>query len=71
MSKQRYTFWYNVEEAWKASFLADSEEHAEELLEQIESGELELTDLEGYWEKNKGIETVIDTTSIDFVGDEE
>lgn len=69
--KQRYIFWYNVEEAWKASFLADSDEHAEELLEQMQNGEIEFSDLPGYWEKNKGIETDIDVNSIEFVGYEE
>lgn len=60
-----YTFWHNVEEAWKAGFTADSVEHAQQLLEAVENGEMELTDLPDYWEKNKGIETLIDTSSLE------
>lgn len=72
MSKQRYTFWFNVEEAWKASFLADSLEEAEQLLADAEEeggGFAEI--LPGYWEKNKGIELSVDTNSLEYVGDEE
>ena len=70
MSKQRFEFWYNTEEAWKASFVADSLEEAEQLLEQLENGDIDITDLEGYWEKNKGIEFAVDTNSLEYVRDE-
>lgn len=74
MSKQRYTFWFNVEEAWKASFLADSLEDAEEMLEELQADDYESFEAffgDGYWDKNKGIDVSIDTNSLEYVGDEE
>ena len=64
-----YTFWHNVEEAWKASFVADSLEHAQELLEMVENGDMNLVDLPKYWEKNKGLDLQIDTNSLEFEGE--
>jgi hypothetical protein len=68
---KRYEFWHNVEEAWKASFTADSLEQAQELLEQAENGDINLVDLPGYWEKNKGLSLEIDMNSLEFVREEE
>jgi hypothetical protein len=67
--EKRYTFWFNVEEAWKASFVADSLEHATELLEMVENGDMNTDELPKYWEKNKGLESVIDTNSLEFEGE--
>lgn len=64
-----YTFWHNVEEAWKASFVADSLEHAQELLEMVENGDMNLSDLPKYTEKNKGLDLNIDTDSLEFIGE--
>lgn len=61
----KYTFWHNVEEAWKSGFEADSLEHAQQLLEMVEEGEMDLADLPEYWEKNKGIDLAIDTNSLE------
>ena len=68
---KRYEFWHNVEETWKASFVADSLEQAQELLEQAENGDINLVDLPGYWEKNKGLSLEIDLNSLEFVREEE
>lgn len=67
--EKRYTFWHNVEETWKASFVADSLEHAQELLEMVENGDMNLVDLPKYDEKNKGLDLNIDTDSLEFVGE--
>ena len=64
-----YTFWHNVEEAWKASFVADSLEHAQELLEMVENGDMNLVDLPKYTEKNKGLDLNIDIDSLEFIGE--
>jgi hypothetical protein len=61
----KYTFWHNVEEAWKAGFTADSVEHAQQLLEMVEDGEMDMADLPDYWERNKGLDMVIDTASLE------
>lgn len=61
----KYTFWHNIEEAWKSGFEADSLEHAQELLEAVENGDMNLSDLPDYWERNKGIDLAIDTASLE------
>ncbi len=60
-----YSFWHNVEESWKSSFTADSMEHARELLQAVQDGDMELVDLPDYFEKNKGIELSIDIESLE------
>ena len=66
---KHYQFWYNVEEAWKASFTANSLEEAEALLEQVENGDINLDELPNYYERNKGLDTSIDTASLEFLGE--
>lgn len=44
MSK-RYSFWYNESNTYKAVFTADDTEQAEELLEQLAQGLIEIEDL--------------------------
>ena len=66
---KRYEFWYNVEEAWKASFVADSLEHAEQLLAKAEEEGNFPDVLPAFWEKNKGLDTVIDMNSLEFAGE--
>lgn len=44
MSK-RYSFWYNEHSTYKATFTASSLEQAEELLEQLNQGLIEIEDL--------------------------
>jgi hypothetical protein len=66
---KHYQFWYNVEEAWRASFTADSLEEAKALLEQVEAGDLSLDELPNYYERNKGLDTTIDMPSLEFLGD--
>jgi response regulator of citrate/malate metabolism len=60
-----YTFWHNVEESWKSSFTADNMEHAQQLLEAVENGDMDLADLPNYFEKNKGLDLTIDTDSLE------
>lgn len=67
---KRYEFWFSVEETWKASFVADSLEHAQQLLADAEEeggGFAEI--LPNYWENNKGIELSVDTNSLEFAGE--
>lgn len=45
MSK-RYSFWYNENATYKAVFTASSLEQAEELLEQLNQGLIDVEDLE-------------------------
>lgn len=67
---KRYEFWYNIEETWKASFIADSLEHAQELLDAaLEEDELSEETLPGYWEKNKGLSRDVDIMGLEFVGE--
>ena len=61
----KYTFWHNVEETWKASFTADSMEHAEQLLEAAQDGDMNLSDLPDYDERNKGLDLNIDIASLE------
>jgi hypothetical protein len=66
---KRYEFWYNVEEAWKASFVADSLEHAKQLLAKAEEEGNFPDVLPAFWEKNKSLDTVIDMNSLEFAGE--
>jgi hypothetical protein len=61
----KYTFYHNVEETWKASFTADSMEHAIELLEAADNGDINLSDLPDYDEKNKGLDLNVDIDSLE------
>lgn len=68
MAKKTFTFWYNVEEAWKASFEADSLEHAKELLAAaVEDGDVSEDTLPGFWSKNKGLDVSYDEDSLEEI----
>jgi putative SOS response-associated peptidase YedK len=58
-----YEFWYDETNTYKAWFTADSKEHAKELIDQIEDGELEITELPDFSNSNKNYEVMIDTAT--------
>jgi hypothetical protein len=65
---KRFEFWYNVEETWKASFVADSLEHAKQLLDAaMELGDVSEDTLPGFWSKNKGLDVDYDKNSLEEV----
>ena len=67
MSK-RFEFWYDVTETWKASFEADSLEHAKELLDAaMELGDVSEDTLPGFISKNKGLDAAYDEQSLEEV----
>jgi len=45
MADNTYTFWYTQETTYKGYFMAGSREEAEELLNKLERGEIETSDL--------------------------
>lgn len=49
-----YEVWYDETYTFKAWFEADSAEEASELVNQVEFGELEITDLPAFVNKDKG-----------------
>lgn len=53
---KRYTVWMDVTETWKTYFEANDLEHAKQILRQLNSFEIDVTDVPEYFEKNKGIE---------------
>lgn len=68
MSKKTFTFWYNIEEAWKASFEADNLGHARELLDAaIDCGDVSEDTLPGFFSKNKGLDVSYDEFSLEEV----
>jgi hypothetical protein len=54
-----YEFWYDETYTYKAWIEADSQEEADALIEQVEGGELEITDLPKFQNKDKGYELTI------------
>lgn len=52
----KYEFWYEESYTYKGWFEADNLEHANELLDQIEDGELELEELPNSGSKDKSYE---------------
>lgn len=53
---KRYTVWMDVTETWKVYFEANDLEHAKQLLQQLNTYEIDVDDVPEYFEKNKGIE---------------
>lgn len=54
MAKKTFEFWYDETYTYKAWIEADSQEEADLLIEQVEEGELEITDLPKFQNKDKG-----------------
>ena len=52
----KYEFWYEESYTYKGWFEADNLEHANELLDQMEAGELELEELPNSGSKDKNYE---------------
>lgn len=68
---KRYEFWFSVEETFKASFLANSDEDAKAMMEEIQADDYpNFEDFfgAGYWEKPKTIDTSIDVNSLEYIG---
>lgn len=53
---KRYTVWLDVTETWKAYFEAEDLEQAKQIVQQLNTFELDVDDVPSYFEKNKGIE---------------
>jgi hypothetical protein len=59
-----FTFWYDETYIYKGGFQANSAEEAQELLEQVFSGEKDINDLPGFWNKDKGYESNYDLKTL-------
>lgn len=60
-----FEFWYDESATYKAWFEADDMKHAEELLRQVNDGEIMFTDLPNVFEKQKGNDIEIDLYSLE------
>jgi putative SOS response-associated peptidase YedK len=58
-----FEFWYDETYTFKAWFEAESQEEADALIEQVEEGELEITELPKFVNKDKGYELAIGAVS--------
>jgi hypothetical protein len=56
-----YEFWYDETNTFKAWITADSLEQAEELVNKVQDGNLEMEDLPGFENRSKAYELLIDT----------
>jgi hypothetical protein len=56
-----YEFWYEENNTYKAWIIADSLEHAKELIDQVQEGEISLEDLPDFANRSKAYELLIDT----------
>lgn len=54
MAKKTFEFWYDETYTYKAWIEADSQEEADELINQVEMSEMEITDLPKFQNKDKG-----------------
>jgi SepF-like predicted cell division protein (DUF552 family) len=55
-----YEFWYDETNTFKAWFEADNLEQAKELVSKVQDGELDITDLPEFQNKDKNYELLID-----------
>jgi len=56
-----FEFWYDESYTYKAWIEADSQEEADELINRVEDGEIELTDLPKFQNKDKGYTLTVDS----------
>jgi hypothetical protein len=54
MAKKTFEFWYDEVYTYKAWIEADSQEEADELINQVESGDLDINALPKFQNKDKG-----------------
>ena len=54
---KRYTVWMDVTETWKIWFDAENMDEALKIIKDLEHGDIESDDIEGYGDVNKGIES--------------
>jgi hypothetical protein len=66
---ETYEIWYDEVYTYKAWFTADSKEQAQELLERVESGEIEIDSLDNFVSKDKGHEIQIGQTTLNLIGE--
>jgi hypothetical protein len=59
-----YEIWYDETYTYKAWFTADNEEHARELLTQIEEAQAEWDSLDNFQSKDKGYQLEIELSTI-------
>jgi hypothetical protein len=64
-----YEIWYDETYTYKAWFTADNEEHARELLTQIEEAQAEWDSLDNFQSKDKGYQLEIELSTISEIGD--
>jgi hypothetical protein len=55
-----YEFWYDETNTFKAWFTADNEEQARELVSEVEDGNVDITELPDFQNKDKNYELRID-----------
>lgn len=60
-----FEIWYSETYTYKAWFTANDKEQALELLEQVESDEIEMDDLPGFGKKDKSYEIEMDLPSLE------
>lgn len=65
-----FTFWYSETYTYKTWFEADNEEHARELLRQVEDGELSVEELPQEGSKDKGYEMEIAYETLEEIPNE-
>jgi hypothetical protein len=59
-----FEFWYDETYTYKAWFTADNEEQAMEMLEKVEQGEADITELPNFGNKDKSYELLFDVSSV-------
>jgi hypothetical protein len=64
-----YEIWYDETYTYKGWFTADSEEHALELIGQVQDGEAEFDSLDDFQSKDKGYELQIELSTINLIGE--
>jgi SepF-like predicted cell division protein (DUF552 family) len=55
-----YQIWYDETNTYKAWFTADSEEQAKELIDEVENGNVDITELPNFENNGKNYELRID-----------
>ena len=63
----RFTVWFSQTDTSKAWFDADSKEHALELLEKLNTGEIDQTELTNLGMSLKNVELVYDPFTLEAV----
>jgi len=59
-----FEFWYDETYTYKAWFKADNEEQAIDWLNKVELGEMDITELPDFGNKDKSYELLFDVSSV-------